>query len=92
MKFPSFFQFGPCHFMAFMSASRVLVVNTYRFHLGVDVHESYPINEGAVCISEKAFNEARNEALSQMFLVDQNALFLAQIEAYEAEQEIQLLS
>lgn len=86
MKFPSFFSFGPCHFVAFFSINRAVVVNTYRFHIGVAVHESFPLNEGAVCISEQAFNSARNQALLSLGLVDYDAQLLAQIEAYEAQE------
>lgn len=92
MKFPSFFRFGPCHFVGFLSINRAVVINTYQFHLGVAVYESFPLNEGAVCISEQEFTEARNEALLSLGLVDHDAQLLAQIEAYEAEQHTLSLS
>lgn len=85
MKFPSFFRFGSS-FLAFITPAKVVTVTTYSFHIGIAIRESFPLNEGAVCISEQEFNAARNQALSLLGFVDHDAQLLAQIEAYEAEQ------
>lgn len=85
MKFPSFFRFGS-QFLAFLAADRVAVVLTYSFSLSIAVHVSFPLNEGAVCISEQEFNAARNQTLLSLGLVDHDAQLLAQIEAYEAQE------
>jgi len=85
MNFPSFFRFGSS-FLAFTGTTKVVVVNTYRCYIGVAVYKSFPLNEGAVCISEQEFNTAHNEALISLGLVDHDAQLLAQIEAYEAQE------
>lgn len=89
MKFPSFFRFGSS-FLAFIAPAKVVTVNTYPFHISVAVRDSFPIVEGAVCISEQEFTSARNEALLLLGLVDYDAQLIAQIEAYETEQELAL--